>query len=184
MFAQRFALAGLAGVLLLFLASCAPVPTVPPTAPVSPQPTPADLTTPAPQDSPLATPTETAAAVEVTPAAGKGALTGRLIDLATNAPLARQSLSLPSVICPSGVSEEEKRDKCVFGVDEAFDPSTLTDDSGIFVFKDLTPGEYVMLVGNPATKYTILSNDEKLPLVWKAEADKVINVGDLVVDFR
>lgn len=184
MFPQRFALAGLAGVLLLFLAGCAAVPPVPPTAPVSPQPTLSGVTTPAPQESPLATPTAAPMSVEVTPAAGKGALTGRLINLTTNAPMPKQSLSLPSVICPADVAEEDKRDKCVYGVDEAFDPSTLTDDNGYFVFNDLTPGEYVMLVGNPATKYTILSDDAKLPLVWRAEADKIVALGDLVVDFQ
>jgi hypothetical protein len=89
---------------------------------------------------------------------------------------------LPTVICPEGVAEEDKNSQCVYAVDEAFDPSALTDSEGRFAFRDIAPGDYVLLVGNPATKYIVLTGETGLALVWTAEADKVLTIGDLLVE--
>jgi hypothetical protein len=183
MVSRYFALAAALGILILALAACNPGLTVPPapTLPVSPLPTQAAAPTaagdtPAALESPLPAP--------VTPAAGAAAATGRLLDANTSAPLVDQSLSLASIICPPDVAEEDKRDLCVYAIDTAFDPSTLTDDAGRFTFANLKAGEYVMVVGNPEAKHTILTNDANQPLLWKVEADQVTDFGDLAVDLR
>jgi hypothetical protein len=114
--------------------------------------------------------------------AGKSSVVGRLIDVKSGQPMANQNLSLPSVICPPGVAEKDKREQCVYAVDDAFDPSAITNQDGSFVFRDIPAGDYVMLIGNPATKYTVLANESKQPLIWSAKADQVLNAGDLAVD--
>jgi len=40
------------------------------------------------------------------------------------------------------------------------------------------------MIGNPTTKYTVLTDELNQPLIWKVEADKVIERGDLVIDLR
>lgn len=174
----------LLGMLTLLFVACAPgvvVPTAAPTLPVSPLPTMAPASTPtdgtpAVFDSPLPTP--------ATPAAGKGVVTGRLIDVATSQGMSNQSLSLASVICPPDVAEEEKRERCVYAVDVAFDPSALTDNSGRFTLPEVTPGDYVVIVGNPEAKHTVLVNTANQPLIWAVTENQVTDLGDLVVDLR
>jgi hypothetical protein len=133
--------------------------------------------------SPLAT-SSAAASVVPTPQAGKGSLTGRLIRFNTGQPMINQNLSLPAVLCPPGVLEKDKREQCVYVMDDAFDPSTLSDGEGRFIFRDVAAGEYVLMIGNRMTKYTILANEFNQPLIWKVEAGKVLELGDLVVDLR
>lgn len=177
----------LLGLLILGLAACGGTraPTAPATAPVSPLPAATALPAASPgTDSPLAAPTIAARATIQAPAAGKGAVGGRLIDFGSGQPLANQNLSLPAIVCPAGVAEENKREECVYAIDDAFDPSTLTDQQGRFVFKDVAPGDYVLLVGNRMTKSTVLADDAGRPLMWKVEADKVLQLGDLVVDLQ
>jgi hypothetical protein len=184
MFTPRRALVTFAAFLVLILAACSGIPTpLPPTLPVSPLASPTGAAgAPAPQESPLATATQAASALEVTPSPGRSAMTGRLVDVRTGRPITNQNLSLPTVICPEGVAEEDKQNQCVYAVDEAFDPSTLSDEDGRFAFLDITPGDYVLIVGNPATKYTLLSDETNQALVWTAEADKVLAIGDLLVE--
>lgn len=128
------------------------------------------------QISPLATPVVTAA--------GKGTLAGRLIQFGSNKPLVNQNLSLPAIVCPPNVAEKDKREQCIYIIDDAFDPSVLTDGEGRFVFQNITAGEYVLLVGNRMTRHTILTDELNQPLIWKVEADKVIDLGDLAVELR
>jgi hypothetical protein len=135
-------------------------------------------------ESPLATPDAAAEMASPTSTPGKGSVAGRLIDFNTGQPMVNQNLSLPSVICPPGVLEENKREECVYVVDEAFDPSVLTDGDGRFVFRDIPVGEYVLLVGTQTTKYTVLANELDQPIIWGVEADKVNELGDLVVELH
>ena len=119
----------------------------------------------------------------VAPQAGKATVTGRLIDLATGAPLRDQNLSLPAVLCAPGVAEEDKREQCFYMVDEAFDPSALTDDDGNFMFQNIEAGEYVMLVGSLMTENGILKDELTRPVIWEAITDTVVALGDIVVEF-
>jgi predicted small lipoprotein YifL len=180
----------LIAICVLFLAACGsggPMPFVGPATMESPQATPtatgrSESPLPALQ-SPLATPAS-AWPVVATPSAGKAAIAGRLIRFTTGQPMANQNLSLPAILCPPGVADKDKREQCVYVIDEAFDPSALSDGTGRFVFRDIAAGEYVLLVGNRITQYTILTNEFNQPIIWKAEADKVLELGDLVVDLR
>ena len=173
--------------LSLFVAACngdspaAPVENVTPAAqeatPTEPAVQPASpLSAPV---SPLAVP-----AVPVAPAANKTVITGRLINIETSSPMANQNLSLPAVLCAPGVAEADKREQCFYMIDEAFDPSTLTYSDGRFVFQDIPAGEYVLMVGNLMTEYTVLTDELNQPLIWKGEANQTLDVGDLVVDLR
>ncbi|MGE5603346.1 MAG: hypothetical protein ACM30E_09860 [Nitrososphaerales archaeon] len=188
MLSNRFMPAIFFGILILVLAGCSaglPAPLVPPIPAVSPLPATEPTSMPPAQTSPLATPTAAAAALATVapPSAGKASVAGRLIDFKTGKPMVSQSLSLPSVVCPTGVTKENVREQCVYMIDTAFDPSVLTDQEGRFVFRDIASGRYVLLVGNPETsRYTVLADESKKPFIWEVEADKVTELGDLVVE--
>lgn len=87
------------------------------------------------------------------------------------------------MLCAPGVAEEDKREQCFYMVDEAFDPSALTDDDGNFVFRDIEAGEYVMLVGSLMTENVILKDELNRPIIWEAITDTVVALGDIVVEF-
>jgi hypothetical protein len=118
-----------------------------------------------------------------TPNVGKSSVAGRLIDLATGEPIRNQNLSLPAVLCAPGVAEEDKRQECFYMIDEAFDPSALTDDDGNFIFRDIPAGEYVMLIGSLMTENVILLDELGRPIIWEATPDMVVELGDIVVEF-
>lgn len=194
MFLRRSASKVWLAVLILFLTACSndgrlKLVVAPPSEPLVDK---AQISTVQPagalstQMSPLATPTPVApgsggAAVS---AIGKGGLVGRLLQFGTNKPLANQNLSLPAIVCPPNVAEKDKREQCIYVIDDAFDPSTLTDSEGRFVFQNIGAGEYILLIGNRVTRYTILTDELNQPLIWKVEADKVLDLGDLVVELR
>lgn len=136
-------------------------------------------------DSPLSAPISPLAATDTyAPEAGNSAIAGRLIDIATGSPMANQNLSLPAVLCAPGVAEEDKREQCFYMIDEAFDPSALTDGDGNFVFEDIPAGEYVLLVGNLMSENAVLKDELNRPIIWRAVADTVVELGDLVVEFQ
>ena len=203
MFSHRFISAVFVGILLLFLTACVGGSPTPSVTPAAPEPLQAEPTAIAQLESPLATPIASAqpesllpalesplappaaaAYTVATPSPGKASVAGRLINFNTNQPLVNQNLSLPAVLCPPGVTEENIREQCTYVIDEAFDPSALTDGEGRFVFRDIAVGEYVLMIGNRMTESIVLSNELKQPLIWKVEADKVSELGDLVVDLR
>ncbi len=179
MLLHRLTTAVLVVILLLSVTACVEITPAPtePIATVDPEGSGSAL------ESPLAPP-DAAAETAPTSSQGKGSVAGRLIDFSTGEPMVNQNLSLPSVICPPGVLEENKREECVYVVDEAFDPSVLTDGDGRFVFQDIPAGEYVLLVGTQTTKYTVLANELDQPIIWGVEADKVSELGDLVVELH
>lgn len=190
MFSRRFVLAVLLGGVVLLAACTAglPAPLLQPTLPVSPLPTPmADgnpQSTATESVSPQPGPTAGAGALLMTPAADMAAITGRLIDVKTSRPMGNVPVSLPSVICPPGVADQDKHEQCVSAIDEAFDPSVMTNANGEFVFRDIQAGDYVMLVGNPGTTYIILSDEANRALIWSAKPNQVLNLGDLVVEVK
>ena len=193
MFLYRFTYVFVALILTLFVAACggestpAPVDTATPaaaTASATPA-TPAEPTQSSQPASPLSAPVSPLAAPAFdAPSAGKAAIAGRLIDIKTGLMMADQNLSLPAVLCAPGVAEADKREQCFYMIDEAFDPSTLTDGEGRFIFQDIPAGEYVLMVGNLMTEYTVLTDELNQPLIWKADANNVLDVGDIVVDFE
>ena len=173
--------------LSLFVAACNGDSPAAPVENVTPAAQEATPTEPAEQpESPLLPPCQQRRiAVRVAePAADKTVITGRLINSETSSAMANQNLSLPAVLCAPGVAEADKREQCFYMIDEAFDPSTLTDGDGRFVFQDIPAGEYVLMVGNLMTEYTVLTDELNRPLIWKGEAGQTLDAGDLVVDLR
>ena len=67
--------------------------------------------------------------------------------------------------------------KAAFLLDSGNSPSAKTDKKGNFSINDVTAGEYVLVIGNPMSKYQILSNDKNEPVVFTIEGGKANDLG-------
>ena len=70
-----------------------------------------------------------------------------------------------------------------FALDTARNPSCYSDSEGYFVIPDITADEFVIVVGNPESRYYIVNDGNDKARVYKTEKGKIQQLGDLVIDF-
>lgn len=71
-----------------------------------------------------------------------------------------------------------------FALDQSFSPGAYTDENGYFIFTNLTPGEFVIVLGDPAVDYLIILDDTtQKAKIYQVDAGKTLDIGDLSVDF-
>ncbi len=192
-------------VVILLLAACGgddePTPT---TAPATAAPTtaPAAPESPLQPESPLpssnnAEDAQPATASGINPAAmdytmaqpeiskseaDTGTVVGRLVSTTTDVPLNHEIVRLAEVECPEDVAQESKRTECVWMLSNAFSPSTFTDENGFFTFNDVTPRDYVVIVGDMMNKNTKLA-DEDGPFMWAAVGNEITDIGEYRIEW-
>jgi hypothetical protein len=68
-------------------------------------------------------------------------------------------------------------------LDMANSPATRTDANGNFSIQNITPGEYVIVVGDveSVAKYEIITESNGQAKVWNFPADQLTNIGVLTV---
>ncbi len=112
-----------------------------------------------------------------TPTADKAIITGRLINATDGKPMSGILVRLAEVY-------RNDAGEGSYVLDQALSPGTESDENGYYVFENLTPGEFVLVLGDPLVKYLIISepNSEKAK-VWKVEPGKILDIGELSVDF-
>lgn len=71
-----------------------------------------------------------------------------------------------------------------FALDEATSPSTMTDENGEYVFLNIVPGEYVMVVGSINTKYMIIANPDGTAIVQDIKPDVVTEIEPITVNYK
>lgn len=108
------------------------------------------------------------------PAAGMTSVTGRVIHKNTNDPFPNTIVRLAEVV-RSDTGDD------VYVLDHAFSPGVKTNEKGIFLFENVDPIEYVIVVGNVENLYEIIPKEDGKPRVWVTYADEVLDVGDLKV---
>jgi hypothetical protein len=111
------------------------------------------------------------------PAAGQSTMRGQLVSKVSGKPLMQTVVRLADFY-HGGTPEQGS-----YLLDDAHSPTTMTDDSGTFVFSNLKAGEYVMVLGDVHTDYLIVPDSSGKVKVWSAEADKVVDIGKLAVNF-
>lgn len=194
-------------------ATTTPTPTAAATATNTPQPAPSTTETPSPAvveadapesplDAPFASPLEApfvsplpaplpeATFPDVTPGAETGVLMGRIVSTYNQQPriMTDTSVRLGTIFwnppaTDSASSTPPAEEDGVFVIEGGSSPGALTDAAGIFVIKDLTPGEYVMAVGDliGIHEFIIAENGEDAE-VFNVEAGAVLNVGTIEVN--
>jgi hypothetical protein len=71
----------------------------------------------------------------------------------------------------------------VYALDTASSPYTTTDENGHFLFENVEAMDYVIIVGDPMTKYQIITDTEGQARVWTVPADETTDVGVITIDF-
>lgn len=140
----------------------------PPTAQVSPL---------SAGESPLSAP-ESPLSAPGAIAPGKALVVGRLFSQETGLPLNRSVVRLAEVYCPEGTKDEDKSEECFWALDNAYSPSTFTDETGRFEFADVDARDYVVMVGDYVTRYAFMEDAQDKPIIVTALADVVTDVGE------
>ncbi|RPI31274.1 MAG: hypothetical protein EHM70_11875 [Chloroflexota bacterium] len=112
------------------------------------------------------------------PQPGKATMTGRLLYQSTGEPMSVIGVRLAEIV--------RQGEQSAMVLDTAFGPGDMTDEQGYFIFENIDPKEYVIVVGNIEIYqgYTIVPNDEGTARIWQTEDGKVVDVGELKVDFK
>jgi hypothetical protein len=112
-----------------------------------------------------------------TPTADRAVITGRLINVTSGKPMSGVLVRLAEVY-------RNDAGEGSYVLDQALSPGTESDEDGYYVFENLTPGEFVLVLGDPLVRYLIINepNTEK-PKVWKVEPGKILDIGELSVDY-
>jgi len=68
-----------------------------------------------------------------------------------------------------------------FLLDIAFSPGTYTNEDGYFVFADLEPMEYVLIIGDVYSDYEVINDESGKAKAWKVDAGAVVDTGSISV---
>jgi hypothetical protein len=79
--------------------------------------------------------------------------------------------------------DEEHKDGAVV-LEGARSPATVTDGNGYFVFLDLDPADYALIVGDIAGEHVRVSNPDESARIFTANQGEVTDVGQIFVDLR
>ncbi|MBW6475171.1 MAG: hypothetical protein K0B14_18735 [Anaerolineaceae bacterium] len=71
----------------------------------------------------------------------------------------------------------------VYALDTSSNPYTLTDEDGYFLFEDIEPGEYILFIGDPMTKFAIVTDDNGEVRVWDILPNETNDLGVISIDF-
>ncbi|MGB9872776.1 MAG: hypothetical protein ACPLYD_14115 [Anaerolineae bacterium] len=127
------------------------------------------------RNSPLATPgrliSPLSPSVDIT---GTG-LIGQLVSASERAPLSNTVVRLARVFW------NEERTDGVYVLEGARSPSCMTDDNGFFVFSDIDPADYVMIVGDVYGDYVVISNPDGTPKIFTVQEGTTTDVGQVQV---
>lgn len=141
--------------------------TVTPDIEVSPLTSP--LATPDSSPSPAATPSPTP---PITAAEDSGVVVGTMLVENAGTPMTGVELFLGAHI---GATKNDP----LYGMDPEAAPRTLTDDQGRFVFRDVQPGDYAIILWHPYKSSMVRDPATRAPLQVTVTAGEVQDVGTL-----
>ena len=114
---------------------------------------------------------------KVTPSADQGVLIGQVISTKTNQPLTNTIVRLAEILW----NDKENLDG-TYILNGATSPGAETDESGIFIFPDLKPADYVVVVGDLIGYNVIISNPDGKARVFTIDPNKTTQIEPLRVD--
>lgn len=112
----------------------------------------------------------------VVPIPSMAAVTGQVVSASTSRPMANTTVRLARVFW------NEQHTDGVYVLEGARSPSAITNDGGFFVFANLNPADYVLVVGDVFGDHVIVSNPDGSAKIFTAEENKVTDAGQIFVD--
>jgi hypothetical protein len=104
---------------------------------------------------------------------GKATIIGKIISAYSNEPLMK-AVWLAEV--------HRKGDQAIFVLNAVSSPGIYSDKNGTFVFTNVDPLEYVIVVGDPEGLNQVVNDDSGKPKVWNFSAGETIDIGELKVN--
>ncbi len=112
-----------------------------------------------------------------TPEATKTVITGQLVNKASSIPYTNTLVRLAEVY-------RNEQGEGAFALDQSYSPGTYTDENGYFVFSNLTPGEFVMVIGDPTVNYLIITDETtNQAKIYKGDPGQILDIGTLSIEF-
>ena len=105
------------------------------------------------------------------PQAGKSVVAGQVKTNTDQQPIANAPVYLAQVYW------DADHKKAAFALDLARSPAVTTDAQGFFVFNDIDPNEYVLVVGDFYGQNDVVRESNGDARVYKTDAGKLLNVG-------
>lgn len=164
---RKSLLAGAVMLVVFFLGACSKTPTPSPVPPTpTPQP-PLPVTTVAPTVTPFVLPA---------PAEGKGNVHGLLDPSGATVPLQETELYLGDIFW------SEKRDFSVYYFDRSVHPRArwLNPTTGEFLFEDVSPGEYVLILWWDLSSYVAVRDLSGKAIQLKVVPGQTLELGVIV----
>ena len=122
-----------------------------------------------PKITPIATPLPTST-VELLPS--KSGLKGYLHSI-SNQPVSSVLVRLAAVFW------DDAKKEGAFVLDESASPSAITNGNGEFLFVNIEPGDYVILIGETPSDEGVVTNDDGSAKIYTAVSDKIVDIGTL-----
>ena len=108
------------------------------------------------------------------PESGMATVTGRVISENSGLPLADTIVRLAEVV--------RQDEEAAYVLDVAFSPGTDSDGEGFFIFENVDPLEYVIVVGDVYEIYKVMADEDGKAKTWISVEDQILNIGELIVD--
>jgi len=118
------------------------------------------------------TSSQPASIVVTPPSPGKGAMSGQIMDASS-----RWNGATVFVFAASYYGDETS--VCFFMLAGSLNPKTELQAGDFFQMTDITPGQYVLVVGPTAEEGVLVVNDKNNPLLIDIKADQVTELGKL-----
>jgi hypothetical protein len=117
--------------------------------------------------------------VELEP--GTAALVGQVATTASGEPVL-----MPEVVVRLATviwNDTEKTDG-TFVLEGGSSPGDYADELGVFVFEDIAPGDYILVVGDVIGTHEIVSNPDGSARIFTADQGKITNIGVIKVSIE
>lgn len=125
-------------------------------------------------DDPLAAYPETLLVPQ--PKAGLGVITGRILELANNEVYLAPTLILGELTYPNEAGAAPP----LVGFSETSDPRGIQARTGKFMFQDIEPGTYAVVIWTPASS-TLVTDRQGNTSIVEVKADQIVDMGDVFI---
>jgi hypothetical protein len=124
--------------------------------------------------SPTQAPTQSPTSIPL-PEPDKATVIGQIVSQEDRSPIRDTVVHLAAVY--------RQGEEGAYVIDSANSPGAFTDQEGRFVIENITPGEFVLVIGDPMTNYAVVSDEEGKVKTWAAASNQILDMDQIRTDF-
>lgn len=128
------------------------------------------------------TATQTAETIKPTPTkqakliSSMAGLKGQVVSASDNQPVSSTLVRLATVFW------DEKHQEGAFVLDESASPGIVTDAKGEFLFVNIKPADYVIMIGETPTDKGVITNDDGSAKIYSVDAGEILDIGTVTTE--